>query len=507
MAPYLEFNGQYNPSSAPAASIKQFVVYSRHIGLSIRRIRLIPFHAIKLKLALCQLFFRLPFNGFLDISHRVSLSIYFYRYIGVNDMRFTNRSNHLLAFLLATAASVSEGYAVTALTSEELLGKALFFDTSLSTPTGQACVDCHDPKVGWTGPDQDINLHGGVYEGAVATRFGNRKPPSAAYASFSPSFHRDANGDFVGGNFWDGRATGEKLGNPAADQAQGPFLNPLEQNNSGPADVCQKVEVSNFAMQLTGSSYSELFTRSFGSGTLDCNNPSDTYDRIALAIAAYEASREVSAFSSKYDAYLRGKAVLTKQERKGLAMFEGKAKCSNCHSSKAERHGRTSPLLTDFTYANNGVPKNPDNPFYRMPVEFNPQGADWVDTGLGGFLIGRSDFAQYADENKGKQKVPTLRNVDKRPSLAYLKAYMHNAAFKSLKEVVHFYNTRDVLPDCGDISHPEPGINCWPAAEVAANVNRTEMGDLKLSDEEEDAIVAFLKTLSDGFQPSGHGGD
>ncbi|QXP87577.1 cytochrome-c peroxidase [Methylococcus capsulatus] len=418
-------------------------------------------------------------------------------------MRFMKISSHFVVFVLAAVAGALEGHAATALTPGELLGKALFFDPGLSTPPGQSCADCHDPKAGWTGSDQDINLHGGVYEGAVATRFGNRKPPTAAYASFSPKLHRDGNGEFVGGNFWDGRATGERLGNPAADQAQGPFLNPLEQNDPSAADVCRKVAASGFAAQLTGSSYPDLFARAFGPGTLDCDNSSDTYDRIALAIAAYEASREVSSFSSKYDAYLRGRAVLTKQEKKGMALFEGKAKCANCHSTRGMSYAGKFPLFTDFTYVNTGVPRNPENPFYQMPAEFNPLGADWVDPGLGGFLAGRVEYAPYAADNKGKQKVPTLRNVDKRPSLAYLKAYMHNGAFKSLKEVVHFYNTRDVLAACEHLSHPEPGINCWPAAEEAANVNRTETGDLKLSDEEEDAIVAFLRTLSDGFQLSG----
>ncbi|MDD2769575.1 MAG: cytochrome c peroxidase [Methylococcus sp.] len=412
-----------------------------------------------------------------------------------------------MAIVLTAAGTAWEARADMALTSKELLGKALFFDTGLSTPPGQACADCHGPDVGWTGPDQDINLHGGVYEGAVKTRFGNRKPPSAAYASFSPIFHRDETGNFVGGNFWDGRATGEKLGTPVADQAQGPFLNPLEQNNSSPLDVCQKVVASNFAGQITGVSYSDLFTHSFGPGSLDCNNPLDTYDRIALAIAAYEASSEVSSFSSKYDAYLKGRTTLTKQERKGLALFEGKAKCSNCHTTKGLGHGRSLPLLTDFTYENIGVPKNSENPFYNMPAEYNPKGITWLDIGLGGFLANRPDFSQYADANKGKQKVPTLRNVDKRPSLVHLKAYMHNAAFKSLKEVVHFYNTRDMLSGCDENSQPKPGINCWPAPEVATNVNRTEMGDLNLSDEDEDAIVAFLRTLSDGFQPTGHDSD
>ncbi|QXP83999.1 cytochrome-c peroxidase [Methylococcus sp. Mc7] len=422
-------------------------------------------------------------------------------------MRFAGKPSAAIACLLAAGSATCHVRAERVLTSEELLGKALFFDARLSTPPGQSCSGCHSAEAGWTSLDQDSNLHGGVHEGAMQKRFGNRKLPTIAYVSFSPVFHRDQTGSFVGGNFWDGRATGEKLGNPAADQALGPFLHPLEQNNSSPLEVCQKVLGSDFAEQLTGLSYSDLFTQSFGLGSLDCNNWPETYNRFALAIAAFEASEEVSPFSSKYDAYLTGRAKLTRQEKKGLELFKGKAKCSNCHTTKKTNHGHQLPLLTDFTYDNIGVPKNMENPFYHMPTEFNPLGAGWVDMGLGGFLATRSDFAQYADANMGKHKVPTLRNVDKRPSLAHLKAYMHNGAFKNLKEVVHFYNTRDVLPVCGDVPKPKAGINCWPAPEMADNVNRTELGDLKLSGEEEDAIVAFLRTLTDGFSPTKRNSD
>ncbi len=111
------------------------------------------------------------------------------------------------------------------LTPEEQLGKSIFFDENLSINGNQSCASCHDPAWGWTGPDSDTNAGGAVYEGSIAGRFGDRKPPSAAYATLSPIFHMDKKGLFIGGNFWDGRATGEVLGNPAADQALGPFLN------------------------------------------------------------------------------------------------------------------------------------------------------------------------------------------------------------------------------------------------------------------------------------------
>ncbi len=136
-----------------------------------------------------------------------------------------------------------------------------------------------------------------------------------------------------------------------------------------------------------------------------------------------------------------------------------------------------------------------------MPLEFNPDQDAWTDLGLGGFLESRPDYQSFAEDNIGKQKVPTLRNVDKRPFPDLVKAFGHNGYFKSLHEIVHFYNTRDVLGACEETDNPQPGVNCWPEAEVDEHVNDSELGDLGLSPEEEATIVAFLKTLSDGYVP------
>jgi cytochrome c peroxidase len=351
------------------------------------------------------------------------------------------------------------------LTPKQQLGKNLFFDTNLSEPAGQACAACHAAQVGYTGLDQTINAHGAVYEGAVAGRFGNRKPPAAAYAGDSPILHYDdAAQSWKGGMFWDGRATGETLGDPLAEQAQGPFLNPREQNNATPKVVVAKV---------MASSYAVLFKKV-------CAASGDTpYNCIGRAIAAYERAPEVSPYTSKYDYWQKGQARLTGQEQMGLALFFGKAKCANCH---------VPPNFTDYTYDNLGVPRNPDNPFYNELV-YNPLGKNWVDEGLGAFLKSAGHTESVWGPEVGKQKVPTLRNVDLRPSKRFVKAYGHNGFFKSLEEVVHFYNTRDV-----------PGAG-WPAPEVAVNVNTTEVGNLGLNHGEELALVAFLKTLSDGYKP------
>ncbi len=389
-----------------------------------------------------------------------------------------------IAFVIVLSQAKSDD---AELTPMEQLGKNLFFD-KISSPDSMSCADCHAPNVGFTGPVAGINKHGAVYRGAVPQRFGNRKPPSAAYATMSPIFHYDAGEDlFIGGNFWDGRATGEVLGNPAADQALGPFLNPVEQNNASKMAVLE---------QVASSKYAGLWEEVWGE-PVSYENPAEidkNYDRIGLAIATYEDSSEVNQFSSKYDYYLQGEVELTEQEAWGLELFEGKGLCAECHPSQLGAGGEP-PLFTDFTFDNLGVPKNPDNPFYSMDTVYldggspiNPDGSAWIDWGLGGFLANHSDpfYQSKADENLGKHKVPTLRNVDKRPGNNFPKAFMHNGVFKSLKEVVHFYNTRDV--------------ETWPPAEVMQNINTDELGNLGLTDEEEDAIVAFMKTLSDGYK-------
>ena len=396
------------------------------------------------------------------------------------------------------------------LTQTEQLGKSIFFDKNLSINQNQACAACHGPEVGWTGPNEAINEGGSVYEGSILGRFGARKPPSSAYATPSPIFHDDK-GTFVGGNFWDGRATGEKLGNPAADQAQGPFLNPVEQ--ALPDSTCVVYRVCN---PVISGDYPVSFEQVWGDEACDIAWPGDVnsvcateeatvglddanraksdqaYDGIALSIADYEDSPEVNAFSSKYDHTFTGAAKLSKQEQRGFALFRGKGKCHRCHISNGKQ-----ALFTDYTFDNLGTPQNPDKPAGVAP--------DFVDPGLGGFLQNAGYPQDVYEAELGKQKVPTLRNVALGSDHDFVKAYTHNGYFKTLKSVVHFYNTRDVLPKCEDLGFSNAteevalANDCWPQPEVAENVNTDELGDLGLTDEEEDAIVAFMKTLSDGY--------
>ena len=341
----------------------------------------------------------------------------------------------LAGALLVPVAIWSQSNALPRATLQEQLGKAIFFDEGLSEPRGQSCATCHDPGHGYNG-NGDPNL--AVFPGAVSTRAGNRNPPAAAYAFSSPApAYRQIDGEWIyaGGQFWDGRAAG------LAEQAKAPFLNPVEMNNRDADEVVRKV---------CAARYRDLLLSVAGPSVCAPGQTAMAYQAVAEAIAAFESSNEVNPFSSKYDAFLAGKGQLTPAERRGLELFEGKAGCAGCHPS-----GPNSPF-TDFTYDNIGIPKNPAI-------------AGGVDLGLGARLGPRED---------GRFKVSSLRNIAISPP------YGHNGYFKTLKEIVHFYNTRDSDPR-------------WPAPEVLNNVNRDELGNLGLTGEEEDAIVQFLGTLTD----------
>ena len=370
----------------------------------------------------------------------------------------------VMAVAMLAVTAVAQG--ATTLTPIEELGKMLFFDEALSLNGNQSCASCHAPEVGWVGPDPAINDAGAVYEGSIPGAFGDRKPPTAAYGGNSPILYYDAKGGvWVGGMFWDGRATGSTLGDPLAEQALGPFLNPKEQALPSAEAVVAIVQASTYADEFEAVWGADIWA-----------DTTEAYNAVGRSIAAYERSAEVMPYSSKYDAYLAKQANLTKQEKAGMNIFFGKGKCGKCHNGAD---------FTDFTYDNLGVPKNLENP----ATVADPM---WVDPGLGGFLESAGyDEAVYLAE-WGKHKVPTLRNVDLRVAEGDVKAFGHNGYFKSLEEIVHFYNTRDV-PGAGWMGEP------WPEPEYAATVNTAELGDLKLKPDEEAALVAFMKTLSDGY--------
>jgi cytochrome c peroxidase len=442
----------------------------------------------------------------------------------------------------------------------QTLGKLEIFDPNLAVNNNLACSFCHDPAAGYGNGASILSVFaGGSNPGSVPitvhgaypnNRIAKRNPQSYVYAAYFPPLqYLTAQADFYGGNFWDGRATGYKLQNSAAEQGQDPPVDPEEMANPDTACVVWKLSLSkykSFFEQVWGtgslssiiwpSDVSTVCSTPKGAATLLSNptplrlTPEDrtranqAYDEFGQAIAAYEASSDVSPFTSKFDYFLAGKTKLTQQEEKGYDLFRGKANCNSCHldgtaTSQAQSVATPAdvrPMFTDFTYNNIGLPKNLNLPWYyentpdQTGFTGNPQGFGFVDLGMGLFLNGyygpppNSSWAALHPQFHGKFQTSTVRDAAKVPYSGFVKAFMHNGYLTSLKEVVHFYNTRDVFAQPVQYGKCPSGtvekVTCWPMPEVSDNLNMT-IGRLKLTDDEENDIVAFLQTLVDGFQP------
>jgi cytochrome c peroxidase len=352
------------------------------------------------------------------------------------------------------------------------------------------------------------------------------------------------------------------LQNPDADQAQHP---PVDTQEMGAPDTACIV------FRLSQAEYRPLFEQVWGEGALDIKFPPDTekicstpggaavfgtdttpvrlspedrilsnraFDNWGQSLDAYEKSKEVSPFTSKFDAVLKNKATLTADEMAGYNLFKGKGNCNSCHvdgrgttltSSQADTStaATANPLFTCFGSANEGLPLNPRNAFFYQttPDSFgftaNPLGFSYRDLGMGTFL--RSGFGSAPNPNAewiplapladGTFQVSTARNAGMAPTQCptteapgpyFQKEFFHNGYIKSLKQLVHFYNTRDEAEFAYPVTsgHCPQGtierVTCWPMPEVSNNIDMTT-GKLGLTDQEENQIVAFLQTLTDGF--------
>jgi cytochrome c peroxidase len=426
----------------------------------------------------------------------------------------------------------------------QILGKLELFDKNISVNKNMACTFCHMPYTGFSGPISSLNATVVAYPGSVQQRFGKRKPQGYTYSPFYPALgFNPTDQTFVGGNFWDLRATGYKLQSADAEQSQHPVVDTQEHGFPDTACVVFRISQSEyrplFELVWGGQAFKIAWPRDtericstpggasvlggnptpLGLGETDRGRANTTFDQFALSISAYERSEDVSAFSSKFDAFLDGKVQLTADETAGWELFRGRGKCNTCHLDGTESGGAritkanvasSAPLFTDFTSSNLGIPRNPHNPIYfeNVPDPFgftpNPAGSDFKDLGVGLFLRSQagainpnSDWTALAPKFDGKMQVSTLRNADMRPCPTFVKAYMHNGYLKSLKEVVHFYNTRDKFAAASCPPGTEK-VTCWPPPEVSANMNMT-VGNLGLSDAEEDQIVSFLRMLTDGY--------
>jgi cytochrome c peroxidase len=425
------------------------------------------------------------------------------------------------------------------------------------------------PYAGFMGPIPSVNLTMVAYPSSFRYRANKRTAMRYTYAPFFGVLQfNQSQGLFFGGEFWDGRATGLKLESPDAEQAQHPPVDPGEMGLPDTACIAFRLESAKYKAlfeEVWGDSLDIRFPKNteeicetpggaavFAGNTepieltpADRTKANDVYDHWGQSLSFYEASPNVSPFSSKFDAFLENKYTMTSDEMAGYNLFKGKANCNSCHldgrstaptppppqgsaptGMDTGAAASTEPLFTCFGYANLGLPLNPrDAIFYQTTPDFfgftpNPLGFGYRDLGVGTFLRSgfgsapnpNSQWIQFAPTSDGQMQTSTARNValvppqcptTEAPGPYFQKEFFHNGYIKSLKQLVHFYNTRDVFPFPGVTSGNCPAgktekVDCWPESEVPNNIDMT-VGNLMLSDTEENQIVAFLGTLSDGF--------
>jgi cytochrome c peroxidase len=350
------------------------------------------------------------------------------------------------------------------------LGKKIFADAMLSEPAGTSCASCHDPARAFSG------THGskiGVPLGSRPGHFARRTTPSVLYLRYVPRFHYFEEDEApypspYGGFFWDGRA------DSIADLVRQPLFNPDEMNGGSPRLVAAKI---------ARASYAREFHAVLGRAA----DPESILRGVGKALEAYLTSDEMTPGTSKFDAWVRGEATLTPQEKLGLEAFKDPARgaCAGCHRLNEVATDPQNTMFTDFGFDSIGVPRNRALPGNRAP--------DAYDLGL----CERKDKRTPSDDDKWctSFRTPSLRNV------AVREAFMHNAAFTKLRDVVTFYANRASSPD--RFYPPGQRFDDVPAR-YRDNVNlssrpynRAVGGKPALSDEEIDAIVAFLETLTD----------
>src|SRR5882672_7094774 len=447
----------------------------------------------------------------------------------------------------------------------QTLGKLLNFDENISVLKNQACASCHMPYAGFSGPIPSVNLTMVAYPGSFEFRAGKRTAQRYTYSPRYPvlQLYPDQNLLF-GGNFWDGRSTGFLLQSPDAEQAQHPPVD--TQEHALPDTACIAFRLSTAVYrplfeQIWGAgSFNITFPPNtaqicstpggasvFGGNAtpvqlspVDRTRANEVYNHWGQSISFFEDGPQVSPFTSKADANINGQYPYTPDELAGAILFAGKGNCNSCHidgqrTTLTPGQNQTGtyavnarPLFTCFGYSNLGLPLNPrDAFFYQTTPDFfgftaNPLGFGYRDLGLGTFL--RSGFGsapnpnttwtQLAPRMDGRQQVSTVRNVAMAPTKCptteapgpyFQKEFFHNGYIKSLKQLVHFYNTRDVFPFPVTSGHCPAGttekVDCWPMPEVPNNVDMT-VGKLGLTDQEENQLVIIMKALTDGFDPA-----
>jgi cytochrome c peroxidase len=352
------------------------------------------------------------------------------------------------------------------------LGRQVFFDTRLSEPAGTSCASCHDPKQGFAGN------HGsriGVALGSRPDLVGKRNVPSALYAAYIPPlfFYQDDDAPAptpFGGLFTDGRV------DTVAELVRHPLLDPLEMHNRSDADIARK---------LRTAPYADGFRRAFGPDVFATT--ASSLAALGAAMDAFLQSRDMAPFSSRYDAWVQGRAQLTPLELRGLKLFKDpdRGNCASCHKFNETSSNPARSLFTDFGYDAVAVPRNRAIPANRDPRHF--------DEGLcaTGRAKGWPDSGQWC----GYFRTPSLRNVAAR------ERYMHNGVFSNLRDVVAFYATRAIEPERwykdGRLFDDVAPRHLGNVNVATMPYNRRKGMKPALDDADIDAIVAFLRTLTD----------
>jgi len=352
------------------------------------------------------------------------------------------------------------------------LGRQAFFDTRLSEPAGTSCASCHDPRQAFAGN------HGsrlGVPLGSRPGLVGVRNTPSVLYAAYVPTLFFYQDDDALaptpfGGLFADGRADG------VPDLVRHPLLNPLEMHNRSLDEVVRK---------LRAGAYADGLRRAFGPQALDTT--AGAIAALGKAMESFLQSREMAPFSSRYDAWVAGKASLSAQALRGLKLFQNpdKGNCASCHKFNPTSSNPARSMFTDYGFDAIGVPRNRAIPATRD--------ARYFDTGLCATAAARGwpDSGQWC----GYFRTPSLRNV------AVRARYMHNGVFSSLRDAVAFYATRSIEPERwykdGQLFDDVPRRYQGNVNAATLPYNRRKGMAPALDDAEIDAIVAFLRTLTD----------
>lgn len=317
------------------------------------------------------------------------------------------------------------------------LGRQIFLDAGLSNPPGMSCVSCHFPEAAFADPRA-------VSPGAVLGRNGRRNAPSLMYSALIPNRDQEdileESGEQVwvwqGGLFQDGSAR------TLHEQVQRPFFDHAEMNILNEADLANRLRNASYASQLKAGLAEEEWT-----------NDAKLTHRAYRSLVEFLKEPMFRPFDARIDDYLSGKQdALSTAEKRGLEVFKTKAKCADCHLLHASAWPK--PLLSDYGYDNLGAPSR-----------------DASDPGLGGHTGVEAELGQF--------RAPTLRNV------SLTAPYLHNGSIATLREVIEFYNKRDLEPER------------WGKTDYPETVNHADLGNLGLSDQEVDDLVALMDAFTD----------